>query len=161
MNETGLAAPALVPGRVEIPQAGEQLADDEDRDGERQRARLEERREVDAVDVLHDEVGPPFPIAGEIEHRDHVGMSQPGGVMGLLDQHRHELALVRELRAHALDGDGSLESRARLGPRPGAPRHVQDGPDVVLARRLPVELHRLHWLSHDGNPQFRRERLKS
>jgi len=56
---------------------------------------------------------------------------------------------------------------------------------VVLTRRLPVELHRLHWLSHDGasvgaghrptprrvastalaeprwEPQIRRERLKS
>ena len=64
-----------------VPQAGEQPAYDKDRDGERQRARLEERCEVDAVDVLHDEVRPPSPIAGEIEYRDHDEMGHLGGVM--------------------------------------------------------------------------------
>jgi len=52
-----------------------------------------------------------------------------------------------------LMGDGHSKTSA-LGPRPGAPRHVQHGPNVVLTRRLPAKLHRLHWLSHDGTRSF-------
>jgi len=76
-----VAAPA--PGLVDVPQASEQLAHDEDRDGMRQGAGPDERIEIDAVDILHDEVGPPLEVSVEVEDRDHVRMRQLGGLMCL------------------------------------------------------------------------------
>src|SRR5262249_11099443 len=46
---------------------------------------------------------------------------QPGDVMRLLDQHRHERALVPQIRAHALDGDRAVEPVRTVG---GAQEHL-------------------------------------
>jgi hypothetical protein len=96
-----------------------------------QGARRDELPELDAVDVLHDEIGSLLRVVVEVEDRDNVRIRELGDEAGLLGQHRHEPPLVRQLRSHALDGHRTMEP---VRASNGAQEHlgVTTDPDRAL-----------------------------
>jgi hypothetical protein len=83
MDQTAHAA--VAPEIVDVSEAGEQLAYDEDRNRVRHRSRRDELGEIDAIDKLHHEEELAGPIADEIDRRDHVRMRELGGEERFLD----------------------------------------------------------------------------
>ena len=71
--------------------------------------RLDDRLEVRAVDVLHDDevrgVG-----HSDVEDADDVRVLQVHRHARLVEEHRHELLVLREVRENALDRDGLLQA---------------------------------------------------
>jgi hypothetical protein len=99
----------------------------------RQGARLDQLPEIDPVDVLHDEIGSPLRVAGEVEDRDHVRMRELGGKVSFLDQHRREPHVIRQIRSQALDGNRAMKSARAPGD---AQEHLRVTTDPDLEQEL-------------------------
>lgn len=117
---------APAPEVVEAPERGDQLAHDEDRHRMRHRARLDELRQRDVVDVLHHEEGPPGRVMIEVENGDEVRMGELRRPQGFIDQPRDELGIVAPVGAHALDGHRAYEP---IRATDGAEEHLGHAAD--------------------------------
>ena len=87
---------------------------------------VEERLEVDAVDVLHDDevrvLGVP-----DVEHLHDVRVLERERQPRLVQEHGHELLVLGQRRQDALDGDVLLEPAHRLGDATEHLRHATGG----------------------------------
>ena len=101
-------------GRVEATKDVAEDADDDCRRDVRaaRRGELEEPPHGDALDELHDDEELAV-CRDDIEGRDDVGMLDPRGEGGLVQEHRRERVVGRQLLVHALHGD---QPRARGAP---------------------------------------------
>ena len=109
--------------------------------GRRQRpAVAQQRAQVAAVDVLHDQVGRTgLGVASLVEDRHDLRGGQAGGRAGLAGEPRDEVGVVGERPVHHLDGDRTVEPLVDAAvdgrhPAPGEQRRqpvavVEQAPD--------------------------------
>ncbi len=100
--------------------------------------RLEQCCEGRASHVLHCEEVRPF-LGPEIEDLSDVRMAQPGEEAGLVQEHRDELGVVRQLREDPLQDDRPLDPFDPPHPREVDLRHAPNGDfanDLIGAYRV-------------------------
>jgi len=131
--------------------ARERVEDDADVVGERHRlepARLAAQPDEDAavrlpVEVLHgDEL--PAVLFAELVRLNDVGVVHPGREPGLVEEHREDLRLEREVLERLLDDDELVEPARALGHREVHLGHAAAsdlGDQAVAARRAFVSGH--------------------
>jgi hypothetical protein len=114
---SALVVEALV-GVVEgAGELAEQVGDDDGRHGlARALRRREEQTQVGPVDVLHDEQE-GRPVGLEAVHLNEVGVVEPHRDPRLVDEHRAEVRVLREVREDALHDEGLFDpfGAARAG----------------------------------------------
>ncbi len=76
-----------------------------------------------APHVLHDEEHLPR-LGNHIQGGDHVGVLDPRGQPCLVQKHRDEFGIFRDVRAHSLDGHGAVESTEAAHPAEVDRRHA-------------------------------------
>ena len=98
----------------------QEIADDRDDDARRDRraralGELDQPSDRDALDVLHDDEELAA-LVRDVERLHHVRVLDPRGEDRLVEEHRREGFVLRELLVHALDRD-----ELRVPPRAAAP----------------------------------------
>ncbi len=112
MDETE-ELPVVVARVVRVLERPEDREGDVERNVERhlfapRRSRANETCAGGAVDVLHGHVE-FFVVLAEVEHLDDVRVAEASGYPRLVDEHRDEVRVLRELRKDALYGDDFLK----------------------------------------------------
>ena len=74
---------------------------------------LQEARERIAVHVVEDDEELSVERL-DVERLDHVRVVNPRGEPGLVEEHRDELGVFRELRVQLLDGHGACEAHGAV-----------------------------------------------
>jgi len=117
-----LLALCLVRGVQPFERAGDDTHGAARRDALARLAGLPDQpRERLAGDVLHDEEELAV-VRDDVEGGDHVRVADTGREARLLQEHRHEIRVLREVRMEALDGH-----RAREADRPEQARKMDRG----------------------------------
>ena len=121
----------LVRGMQTVERAGHDRHDDAGRQAIAAIARApDEARERLAADVLHDEQELVV-VHDDVEGRDDVRVLDARGEPRLVEEHRGEVRVVRELRVQALDGDRTEEPRG-ADQAPEVDRRHATGRDRVV-----------------------------
>ncbi len=76
-----------------------------------------------ALDPLHHDVK-HIVLLAEVEDLDDVWMSDPRGHTGLVEEHRFEFRIIRDVRQHRLDRDDLLKAASALQTRCPNGRHA-------------------------------------
>ena len=110
---------------VQEPEGQKRLVGD--LEGQRERrppVQLQEIRDVDALDELHDQVGHPGIVDGEVVDRADVRVLQPGRRAGFLDEPAAEIGVRDDAGLHHLDDTDLVEEPVA---------DAVDGPHAALA----------------------------
>ncbi len=144
---------ALVVARVvRVVEAAEDRQADVERGVERdllasRRGGADEARGGGAVDVLHRHVQLAVVLA-EVEDLHDVRVCEAGADARLVDEHRDEVVILRELRQDALHGDHLLEAVRTGAAREVHLRHPARGDPLVQLVRTEHERGRMDRRAH-------------
>ena len=143
---------------VRCVEAAERVDHDGDRDARRDTLLLlvrglEERRERRAVDEVHDD-GDLIVLGDHVEHAHHVGVLDAAHQARLVEEHREELAVAREVRVQPLDRDDPAEAASTEEAPEVHARHPA-ARDLVVDGVPPDDLHGLSfWGQQQRKPMW-------